>query len=208
MNEIIEYQNILMKYDDIFSTKENYFNYKNKRVFYPKIIRLSQEIDESINNKDINKLFSLYFNKPKFTFKKELETLIDKSKHILEINKIETPELYQNEVKEYSRLYKNLIELQKQDNTGNIYDFYSVLPRIIYNTGNNTVNDKGNDKGSGQDFRFKTVDECKTNKRSAKYYYSKNDLIEMIKSNKSLLEKFPKNYKSLSKDEICKNIFK
>lgn len=201
MNEIKAYQDILGKSENKFSTNLNYFDWKDKRIFYPKITRLSQEIEEAIKKKDVNKLLSLFYNKPHFTFKKEYDTITQKSKQIFETNKTESPEVYKSLIAEYITLYKNLIELQKKTDNSGIHDFYTVLPKIIDN--GNTVNNTNN-----KNFRFKSIDECKTTKRSAKYYYSKKDLLEIIKNNKSLLDKFPKNYKSLSKDDICKNIFK
>lgn len=55
---------------------------------------------------------------------------------------------------------------------------------------------------------FKNEEECKTKKRSLKYYYSKEDLIEFILKDENMKKKFPKNtIKKLSKDEICRIYF-
>jgi hypothetical protein len=52
-------------------------------------------------------------------------------------------------------------------------------------------------------FKFRTNAECKSSKRSASYFVSKSDLIEIIQKDAELSKMFPKNYKSKSKDELC-----
>lgn len=53
---------------------------------------------------------------------------------------------------------------------------------------------------------FNTPDQCKSQARTKKYYVSKVDLIEMIKSKEKLRPKFP-NIGKMNKDEICDRLF-
>lgn len=52
-------------------------------------------------------------------------------------------------------------------------------------------------------FKFKSNTECKSSKRSASYFVSKSDLIDIIQKDAELSKIFPKNYKSKSKEKLC-----
>ena len=52
-------------------------------------------------------------------------------------------------------------------------------------------------------FKFKTAEECSSSKRSAAYYMSKDELIEVIKNNKDIKAIMPKKYTTMKKAEIC-----
>jgi hypothetical protein len=52
-------------------------------------------------------------------------------------------------------------------------------------------------------FKFKTALECKSKTRSALFYMTKNDILNIINNNEKLKEKMPPNYKSLKKEAIC-----
>jgi hypothetical protein len=54
---------------------------------------------------------------------------------------------------------------------------------------------------------FKNSVECKSSSSSKPYYISKVDLLAYIKNNQNIAEYFPKNYKSLSKSELCDVVF-
>ena len=56
-------------------------------------------------------------------------------------------------------------------------------------------------------FKFKTKDECTTQKRSQPYYMTKDSIVDTIKNNFDLQLIMPNNYKSLSKENLCKHLF-
>lgn len=56
-------------------------------------------------------------------------------------------------------------------------------------------------------FRFKTVEECQSAKRSQPYYMSKEELLKAIETNDNIRKMMPKQYQSKKKEEICKSIF-
>ena len=65
--------------------------------------------------------------------------------------------------------------------------------------------DKNKDKPST--YPFSTEEECLSNKRSAKYYISKSDLIDLLNGDNSVPVSFKKGIKKRSKDELCKEVF-
>lgn len=54
--------------------------------------------------------------------------------------------------------------------------------------------------------KFQTPEQCKSQARSQKYYVSKVDLMEMIKSKDKLRPKFP-SINKMSKEDICERLF-
>lgn len=56
-------------------------------------------------------------------------------------------------------------------------------------------------------FNFKTREECESRQTSKPYYISKKDMIDKISANQDLLKAFPKGYKQLKKEELCKVVF-
>jgi len=56
-------------------------------------------------------------------------------------------------------------------------------------------------------FRFKTVEECKSIKRSQPYYMSKEEIIKTIDENPSIKATMPAKYKTMKKEEICHSLF-
>tara|TARA_B100000963_G_C22636949_1_gene678112 strand:+ start:274 stop:1254 length:981 start_codon:yes stop_codon:yes gene_type:complete len=57
-------------------------------------------------------------------------------------------------------------------------------------------------------FIFKNEKECSDKKRTAEHYMKKPEIIDIIKRSKDIEKRLPENYKTLSKPEICKEIFK
>ena len=57
-------------------------------------------------------------------------------------------------------------------------------------------------------FRFKNEKECSDKTRTAEHYMKKPEIIDIIKRSKDIEKRLPENYKTLSKPEICKEIFK
>lgn len=54
---------------------------------------------------------------------------------------------------------------------------------------------------------FNNLQDCVNNKRSAKTYMTKENIIKVIEETPSLKQKMPKNYKTLKKENICDNLF-
>ena len=57
-------------------------------------------------------------------------------------------------------------------------------------------------------FRFKNEKECSGKTRTAEHYMKKPEIIDIIKRSKDIEKRLPENYKTLSKPDICKEIFK
>ena len=57
-------------------------------------------------------------------------------------------------------------------------------------------------------FRFKNEKECSDKTRTAEHYMKKPEIIDIIKRSKDIEKRLPENYKTLSKPDICKEIFK
>lgn len=58
-----------------------------------------------------------------------------------------------------------------------------------------------------KNFAFKTADECTTKLRSKPYYISKDKLIEAISNDEELLKIFPKNFRKMTKEDLCHVLF-
>ncbi len=209
MNEILEYQRSLNKHKGPFNTKKNYFDINGKRIYFPKIVQRQDEIENVLQSEtiDINYLFDLIYDNTQYNLNDEEKELYTFSKSILELDKTSYPELYTNNVKKYINMSKSLLELKKTEKDNNTY-IYKVLPRITKDEGSTSINTNNEGDEENSKFKFKNFEECATNKRSAKYYYSKKDLIDAISKNKNLLKTMPKNYKSLTKEALCRNIYK
>lgn len=54
---------------------------------------------------------------------------------------------------------------------------------------------------------FANLQDCISNKRTAKTYMSKENIIKIIEESPSLKSKMPKGYKTLKKQSICESIF-
>lgn len=212
MNEISEYQRSLGKHKGAFKTRNDYFDINGKRIFFPKIVQREEEIENVLKSEtiDINYLFELVYDNTNYELNDEEKELYAFSKSIFELDKTSYPELYTNNIKKYITMSKSLLELKKTEKDNNTY-IYKILPRITKHEGSTSNEENSsNDHSSNEDnsFKFKNFEECATNKRSAKYYYSKKDLIDAISKNKNLIKTMPKNYKSLTKEALCKNIYK
>jgi hypothetical protein len=53
---------------------------------------------------------------------------------------------------------------------------------------------------------FKSMEECVSQKRSEKYYMSKSDILDYIKSN-GFDKELSKGYRNFTKDKICEELF-
>jgi hypothetical protein len=53
-------------------------------------------------------------------------------------------------------------------------------------------------------FKFKNLKECNSQKKSALYYMTKEEIVEIINNNNELKSKMPENYSNKEKKEICK----
>ena len=53
-------------------------------------------------------------------------------------------------------------------------------------------------------FKFSSVDECASNKRSMEYYMSKQDILDIIEDNPDIKRTMPPKYKTMKKEDLCK----
>jgi hypothetical protein len=60
---------------------------------------------------------------------------------------------------------------------------------------------------SASDFKFKTAEQCKSMKRAASTYMSKEAIIEVIRSKPHVLARMPQGYAKATKDVLCDAIF-
>jgi hypothetical protein len=178
-----------IKQNDELKNQENNKIKKYKQL-YEDIMNLNKDVD----NTEYNNKITIYKNQLKEILELKAKKSVNFPKIVLKSPKItkSTNDLIHSSInKPKTKIIKKLkkIEIEKgdKDDIGN-----------IDNNGNNDSN---------SNFKFQNVEECNTQKRTAKYYYSKKDLIEMISSNEHLKSKFPKNYKILSKEDLCKIIF-
>ena len=56
-------------------------------------------------------------------------------------------------------------------------------------------------------FKPKTLEECASQKRSQPYYMKKDDILKTIDETPEIKQVMPANYKSLNKEELCKQLF-
>ncbi len=56
-------------------------------------------------------------------------------------------------------------------------------------------------------FKFKTVEECQSSKRSQPYYMSKENILKTIDENPDIKSLMPSKYKTMKKEDLCDNIF-
>jgi hypothetical protein len=55
----------------------------------------------------------------------------------------------------------------------------------------------------GDTFKFKSREECTSQKRSQPYYMSKENILKAIENNPDIKKQLPAGYKTLSKDDLC-----
>lgn len=53
-------------------------------------------------------------------------------------------------------------------------------------------------------FKFKNLEECQSKARSKPFYQSKEEILKLIQENENLKKLMPANFKSLTKEELCK----
>lgn len=58
-----------------------------------------------------------------------------------------------------------------------------------------------------QKFKPQNFEQCSSQKRSQPYFMKKEEILEVIANNKELESTMPSNYKSLSKENLCKFLF-
>ena len=57
-------------------------------------------------------------------------------------------------------------------------------------------------------FKFSNEAECATRAHSAKFFMKKGDILQIIKKSEEIKKRLPDNYESLSKQDICKELYK
>jgi hypothetical protein len=93
------------------------------------------------------------------------------------------------------KVSSKIIPIKKKIITKNIEDKVEELEdKIKQNIANN--------------FRFRNVEQCSSQKRSAAFYMSKDEIITIINNNNDIKSIMPHNYKALKKNEICEILSK
>lgn len=230
-DQMKEYK-IIIKRATKFDTSSS-TNILKMNVKYPKIRTTDMFIKSLANGeKDIdlvNKLFQvdLYvgnqINKNTIAndkIVKKKNALCEMYKKANVIESVVYPSKYTSSVADYR---KHFVELMDDVENRKLYRgdvLILSLPKFkekkigkvgnnINNNGND-INNNGNDINNIKDedvFKFKNQVECNTRQTSANYYYSKKDIIDIISGNVKIKARFPANYKSLGKKDICKILF-
>lgn len=150
---------------------------------------------------------------------KNLNNLRYKLNQIKSIDKNQYPDKRNKELEEYFNLYKKVYDattytIDPKHLTNIILEELPIiskkdLPKVkkIKVVKKASSSKDIPDKDISEKTKFQNEDECKTKKRSAKFFYSKEDLIKIIEKDDKIKKKFPKNIKSLSKEEICRIYF-
>jgi hypothetical protein len=55
-------------------------------------------------------------------------------------------------------------------------------------------------------FRFKTKEECESQRKSMKYYMKKDEILDIIKRNGEFSKLMPKKYSTLNKKDLCQEV--
>lgn len=190
-----EYNNNIRNREDI---------QKKKKELYNDILT---EQDSILNKKRIidyldfaNQYYNTY-NK----YHKTYDFIIEKLPEIKETNIIKkTPKKQKTEKK--PKLKKTNEEIEKEKK--------SKLKKMIQEKLNNTPQknlDKLEEDIKQKFFnlcKFKNVKECADRSYRAKHYMKKPEIIDIIKKSKEIEKRLPDNYMSLSKDDICKALYK
>jgi hypothetical protein len=190
-----EFKNNIRKRDEINKKKIELFN------------DIINEQDSILNKKriiDYLELGSEYnetFNKYQKTIDFIIEELpeIKQSNIVKKKNKTEKKELK-------TKLKKTDEEIENEKKT--------KLKKVIKNKLNNTPKDKLDNLEEDikeklfKEFKFKNVKECADRSYRAKHYMKKPEIIDIIKKSKEIEKRMPKNYMSMSKDDICIALYK
>lgn len=190
-----EYNNNIRSREDIQKKKQELYN------------DILTEQDSILNKKRIidyldfvNQYYDTY-NK----YHKTYDFIIEKLPEIKETNIIKkTPKKQKTEKK--PKLKKTNEEIEKEKK--------SKLKKMIQEKLNNTPQkslDKLEDNIKQKFFnlcKFKNVKECADRSYRAKHYMKKPEIIDIIKKSKEIEKRLPDNYMSLSKDDICKALYK
>ena len=173
-NIIKENKTLLLKQSELFN-----INNSDKSSIV-KMVKLYNEIFKNVEmledaEKKINKIDFYIISLPEFNVKNKKEKVQSPSK--IEKEKTKKEELI--EPKQVSKL--NL----------------KVTPQQILSIKSNVK------KLIADKFKFKSKDECISQKHKQSYYMSKPELIDEIEKNKEIKALLPANYQKLSKEKIC-----
>lgn len=200
-NKSYEHKHLLNKFTDEINEVELKIN--NLKEIYNKL-NINQEL---LNLENENQLLELK--------EKELKDKNDKNdillaKKLSEIH-IKKYELFK-QIKELKNIYlKNIIPIEtnkieeiKEDIKEKPIKNKNVNIKLL----NNEKKEKLNSKIKEKLFKFKNIDECTSKKRSMTYYMSRQDVINLIDKEDKIKNLMPANYKTLTKEDLCKYIDK
>lgn len=209
-NKIEYYKNKISDiYNKINSIQKLYLT-SNKDIYENKIIKLFQKLNDYKKSLKQNQELYEELNK------NNINSNINNGKEILDKIMEETDDI---KIKKLFSKYHSM----KKDETVMEEDYIKYFNKISEPESKNAFNPKlkkilkvqakkppKTDNEIKKEIKkalFKTLTECKSKKKSEETYMSKSEIIELIQNRKELLEKMPKNYKSLSKDELCDHYF-
>ena len=209
-NKVKEYLEYYIKVNEI-NKNEHKENLKNRNDIKMKKIELYddilQEQDSILNKKrimDYLEFVKQYYN----TFDKNekiVDYIIEKLPEVNEKNIIKKV-VKKDEIKIKPKLKKTDEEIEKEKRS-------KLKKKIKKKLNSKSQQDLNKLEKEVKDkflklFIFKNEKECSDKKRTAEHYMKKPEIIDIIKRSKDIEKRLPDNYKTLTKPEICKEIFK
>lgn len=209
-NKVKEYLEYYIKVNEI-NKNEHKENLKNRNDIKMKKIELYddilQEQDSILNKKrimDYLEFVKQYYN----TFDKNekiVDYIIEKLPEVNEKNIIKKV-VKKDEIKIKPKLKKTDEEIEKEKRS-------KLKKKIKKKLNSKSQQDLNKLEKEVKDkflklFIFKNEKECSDKKRTAEHYMKKPEIIDIIKRSKDIEKRLPENYKTLTKPEICKEIFK
>ncbi len=209
-NKVKGYLDYYIKINEI-NKNEYKENFKNREDIKKKKLELYndilQEQDSILNKKRIidyldftNQYYNTY-NK----YQKTIDFVIEKLPEIKE-NNIIKKKVQKEKEKIVPKLKKTDEEIEKEQRS-------KLKKKIKEKLDNTSQKDLDNLEKKVKDkffklFKFKNEKECSDRSYRAAHFMKKPEIIEIIKKSKDIEKRLPDNYMSLSKGDICKELFK
>jgi len=151
-----------------------------------------------VATKDVNKLMNDLLSE-KMAMHMQIRMVTDQI-----IRSDKSPDHYKDQYEHLSRAISRIeAEMEELVKTASGKHYVLVKPEV---TKKKIL--EANRKALNKAFKFKTVEECQSMKRSQPFYMSKEDIVAEIEKDNDLKRRMPPKYKLLKKEEICKEIFK
>ena len=222
-----KYQEIINKLKDLDNKVKDYLeyyikinqsnkndridNFKNRDDIKKKKIELFDNIikepDSILHKKYIMDYFEFVnqyydtYNK----YKKDIDFIITDLPKIEEKNIIKKSEA-KKEIKKKPKLKKTDEEIEKEKKSKlkkKIQEKLQNTPTAKLDKMEDSIKDQLNKL-----FKFSNEAECASRAHSAKFFMKKGDILQIIKKSEEIKKRLPDNYESLSKQDICKELYK